>query len=369
MIAWAAASQSAAQVAMRDDAQDDAGRVISLTHPPRATRLRARPGDRDPVPTKPPDTARDPHSPTATVRGWSFAAGDSPPRSADTHVLPIPLRWLDGNRRDETWFEGSAVAHDVHGPLTSFATGDLLCGVLDIAEQDSIEPTIAAAYRQVQRDCVELGYPHLLRVWNFFGAINSGQGDEERYRRFCVGRAEVLGPLPAGGYPAATAIGIPGPPGRVQVAFLAARTAGEAIENPRQTSAWHYPREFGPVAPGFSRAMLLPWLPEPLLLVSGTASVIGHATVHASTAQQLDEALRNVDAVIATAAARLQRPLALGRGGALRVYLRDAEESPGVAARLRERLPPAVDWMLLHGDICRADLRVELELRQSCSPG
>lgn len=320
-----------------------------------------------PVPIDPADTNRKLHPPTEPVRGWTFAAGETARSGIGAHVLPIPLPWLDGTRRDETWFEGCAIAHAAEGALSLLATDDVLCGLLDVSERISLEATIAAAYRAVEEACTGRGFPHLLRVWNFFGAINAGAGDEERYRRFCVGRAEVLRSRPSGGYPAATAIGIPGPSGRVQVAFLAGRRAGSAIENPRQTSAWQYPRQFGPVAPGFARAMLLAWLPEPLLLVSGTASVVGHASVHASTGDQLDEALRNIDMVIATAATQLNRPLALGRGGALRVYLRDAGEACAVATQLRERLPPDVDWMLLHGDICRSDLRIELELRQRCT--
>ena len=31
--------------------------------------------------------------------------------------------------------------------------------------------------------------PHFLRIWNYFDAINAGDGDEERYRHFCSGRA------------------------------------------------------------------------------------------------------------------------------------------------------------------------------------
>jgi len=314
------------------------------------------------------DNARDVHALQTHARGWSFVADDAASALAGVNALPIPLRWLDGNRRDEAWCVSAAVVREVHGQMTLYATDALLCGLLDVTESGSLEPAIAAAYQQIQDTCAQRGFPHLLRAWNFFGAINAGSGDDERYRRFSVGRARVLAPAPDGGYPAATAIGIPGPSGRVQIAFLAAGRPGEAIENPRQTSAWRYPREFGPVAPGFSRAMLLPWLPTPLLLVSGTASVVGHETVHDATATQLDEALRNVGMVVDAAAARLQRPLALGRGSALRVYLRDAEEASAVAAQLSERLPAEADWMLLHGDICRADLRIELELRQSCLP-
>lgn len=306
--------------------------------------------------------------PAAPPGAWTFIAGVAAPLHADDRTAPIPLRWLDGNRRDEPWLEGVDAERESVGDATLVATADLLFGVFDFSERDAIEATIAATYARIQALCTARGFGHLLRLWNYFGAINAGDGDAERYRRFCVGRARVLDSAPTGGFPAATAIGIPAPSSRMQIAFLASRHAGVAIENPRQTSAWEYPREFGPTAPGFSRAMLLPWLRDPMLLVSGTASVVGHASVHSDTAMQLTEALLNVDTVIAAAAARLGRPLASGPGGALRVYLRDASEGPAVAAQLRECLPSGLDWMLLEGDICRRDLRIELELRQGCAP-
>ena len=49
--------------------------------------------------------------------------------------------------------------------------------------------------------------PYLLRVWNYLDAITQGDGDAERYREFCVGRARGLGRFDPSGLPAATAIG------------------------------------------------------------------------------------------------------------------------------------------------------------------
>src|SRR3546814_7749099 len=49
--------------------------------------------------------------------------------------------------------------------------------------------------------------PHLLRVWNYLDAITFGDGDAERYREFCVGRARGLGDFDTNALPAATAIG------------------------------------------------------------------------------------------------------------------------------------------------------------------
>ena len=44
-------------------------------------------------------------------------------------------------------------------------------------------------------------------MWNYLDAINEGDGDAERYRQFCVGRARGLGRPNGKRLPAATAIG------------------------------------------------------------------------------------------------------------------------------------------------------------------
>src|SRR3546814_12468443 len=58
--------------------------------------------------------------------------------------------------------------------------------------------------------------------------------------------------------PAATAIGRCDDARVVQVYWLAARTPGMPVENPRQVSAYRYPRQYGPQQPSFARAMLPP---------------------------------------------------------------------------------------------------------------
>ena len=98
------------------------------------------------------------------------------------------------------------------------------------------------------------GFPHLLRSWNYLDAITEGEGDAERYRRFCVGRAAGLGEVQIGTLPAATAIGRCDGVRTLQVYWLAARRPGTPVENPRQVSAYRYPRQYGPQSPSFARA-------------------------------------------------------------------------------------------------------------------
>ena len=143
----------------------------------------------------------------------------------------------------------------------------------------------------------------------------------------------------------------------IQVYGLAARVGGVAVENPRQVSAWRYPREYGPTPPTFARATRTG---ADQLLVSGTAAVVGHASRHAGdTLAQIDETLLNLDHLFAASghapgghdAARTL----------LKVYLRDAADAAIVERRIHERYPGLGGLLLLVGDICRRELRVEID--------
>ena len=95
--------------------------------------------------------------------------------------------------------------------------------------------------------------------------------------------------------------GIRGRDGRrvLQVYWLAARVAGTPLENPRQVAAYRYPRQYGPQSPTFARAMLPPAGSDMPLLLSGTASVVGHETRHpGDVLAQLDETFANLDSLL-----------------------------------------------------------------------
>lgn len=303
------------------------------------------------------------HEALATLLA-ATTADARPDVAAAARATRIPFRWLGGTSRTETWRTDGPVERSAEGPGGAYVCegADFQFGHLVIPlPSTGIEDATEAAYREVLDAGMRSGYPHLLRVWNYFGGINEGDGDRERYRRFCVGRARAIPAEPATGYAAATAIGMPGSGAELHLSWLAARRPGVPIENPRQVSAWEYPREYGPVAPGFSRAMLLEWNDPPLLLVSGTASVVGHESRHDEAIAQLDEALLNLDHVVARAAARLVAPSRPGAGTLLRVYLRDPADTAAIHARLLGRFGASTPFMLLHGDICRRELLVELE--------
>ena len=88
----------------------------------------------------------------------------------------------------------------------------------------------------------------------------------------------------------------------VVVYFLAGRVAPVFVENPRQVSAYHYPREYGTHSPVFSRAALLRQAQSLTLFISGTASIVGHRSLHlGDTAAQTRETLTNIEALLGEA--------------------------------------------------------------------
>ncbi|WP_293370488.1 hypothetical protein [Nevskia sp.] len=285
----------------------------------------------------------------------SFAYG---PTAAGTDEAALHLHLPphgDGSAQ-EHWLSPNPVTHRAAFGARIAEDGSLLYAAwtLDEAAHGGIEAASAQAYRQIAALLENGGYPHPIKIWHYLGAINEGTGDDERYRRFCVGRASAL--VPGQPLPAATAVGLQAEPDRLTVFLLAAKVPGIRIENPRQVPAYEYPRAYGPVSPSFSRAMLMPW---GQLFVSGTAAVVGHETKHPeSTGAQLRELALNLDALVAKAESIGGRRLA---PAALKVYVRRPEDLAEVEALAARLFPADCPRLTVLADISRADLRVEVE--------
>ncbi|HEX4508995.1 MAG TPA: hypothetical protein VH328_02905 [Burkholderiaceae bacterium] len=193
-----------------------------------------------------------------------------------------------GGARIDAWLASAPTTPGGRGPLAWRQDGHWLYGAIELDDTvgGDLQAAARAAYEAVFSTLAETGFTHLLRLWNYLPGINADGGGMERYRRFNAGRQAAF--LAAGlaafeGAPAACAIGVASGPLRVR--FLAGRQAPIAIENPRQVSAYHYPPAYGPRPPTFSRAALVQ-AGDPAgaatgegnvaLLVSGTASIVGH---------------------------------------------------------------------------------------------
>lgn len=290
--------------------------------------------------------------------------GADAPVNDDPRYLRVALQ-PHGAALLEHWRAQGPVARGREDGVAWAEDGALQFGAIELDEAEGgIEATATAVYARLGAFTRERGYPHLLRVWNYLDGITHGDGDAERYRVFCVGRARGLGEFDPHALPAATAIGHSSDGGarRLQVYWLASRTPGTPLENPRQISAYRYPRQYGPQPPSFARAMLPPGASMPLL-VSGTAAIVGHESRHAGDVEaQLEETLANLDSLIAAAHARRpELPLRMGAGTQLKAYVRDRDELEAVASLLRARLDPGVRFIVLHAAICRRELRMEID--------
>ena len=292
-----------------------------------------------------------------------FGFGADAPTSADPRYLQVALQ-PHGTAPLEVWRSHSPVRHGHQDGIAWAEDGDLQFGSLELdeADGDDIGATACEAYRRMIAFTRSRGYPELLRIWNYLDAITEGDGDQERYRRFCSGRAAGLGAFDASRLPAATAIGRLDGRRRLQVYWLAGTVPGCPLENPRQLSAWRYPRQYGPQPPSFARAMLPSSAAMPLLL-SGTAAIVGHRSLHADSIEtQLDETLANFSSLLGAAREhRPELPTRFGPGSRLKVYVRDRAHLDHVAELLARRLDPSVPRIILHAEVCRGELALEID--------
>jgi len=285
-----------------------------------------------------------------------------PAALADPRYLRVPLQ-PHGAAPFEVWRTGRPVRHGRDGEIAWATDGTLSFGVIEVEEHDGITAAAAHAYARLMDFVRGSGTPHLLRIWNYLDAITLGEGDTERYRQFCIGRARGLGGVEDLQLPAATAIGRCDDDRVLQIYWLSAVAPGTPVENPRQVSAYRYPRQYGPQPPSFARAMLPPTASQMPLLLSGTAAVVGHASQHADELlAQLDETFANFDALLGAARQRQpELPAQFGAGTRLKVYVRDLADLPTVERAFDARFGGRVAHIVLHAAICRRELCVEID--------
>jgi len=268
----------------------------------------------------------------------------------------------------ETWCVDGALDEGRDEGLHWRATPDLLFGVIEAHEApgagrgERLRALSARAYGRLFALMKARALPHLWRVWHYLADINGEDDGLERYRWFNLGRHDAFraeGAATEHLVPAASALGCGGGP--LSIAFMAGRTAPQAIENPRQVSAFHYPAQYGPRPPLFARAALARHGAREILFISGTASIVGHNSLHAAdVAAQCAETARNIRAVLAEANRH-------SRGGGFdasalvhRAYVRHAAHMPAVREALQHQLGGAA-VALLQADVCRRELLVEVE--------
>lgn len=238
------------------------------------------------------------------------------------------------------------------------------------------------AFESMKRALAEGGasFEDVVRVWLYQGCITEEVDGVERYRELNRARTDFFAniafdhrPIPVGHnghaiYPASTGIGtrchglitacMALQTGRKDVALL-------PLENPLQTSAFEYPKEYSAKSPKFARAMAVRMGDHVTTWISGTASIVNAETVHIGDIEkQTEQTLTNIERLIdAQNFARLgwaDAGATLDDLAKIHVYVKHAEDYEKCRAVCERRLG-RIPAIYAQADVCRPDLLVEIE--------
>lgn len=288
----------------------------------------------------------------------------------------IPFAYLESaTQANEVWCvaKNHTVTRGENQHCQWSKSDDIICVAHWLNKQDCahIEQATFDAYINIFSVLEQQRYPLMFRAWNYLPNINQGQGDNEVYKRFCTGRLrafEHLG-IPSSDFPAASALGHHGQGAVIYV--FASRITPVHFNNQRQVNAYEYPRQYGISSPSFARATTLSHGSARPLFISGTASIIGHQTLHADDVlAQLQVTTQNIEHLISTTKAHYRQEtqdtaphkdqhvdITLST---FKVYVRHHEHLESIQRWLKKHYPH-VHCIFTFADICRAELLVEIE--------
>ncbi len=219
----------------------------------------------------------------------------------------------------------------------------------------------------------------VVRAWLYQGGITDVEEGTERYRELNRARTDFFTEQEAKGllqirrhgvnyYPACTGIGMIGH--GLVISCMTLQTDRDDVrllplENPNQTSAFHYSAKYSPKSPKFSRAMAVILGNYVTTWISGTASIVHSETVHiGDAAKQTEQTIDNIEALISSENfARHGVPNAgakLEDLAKVRVYIKHPEDYEACRAVCEQRLG-SLPTIYAIADVCRPDLLVEIE--------
>lgn len=292
------------------------------------------------------------------------------PGVADTGIDPIECDELH-----ECWWYDGAVSYRQVGNVRIAECDDFAVLVMQCpdAEPAAFRGVTRQLYKELLAAVGQTGHANIVRFWNYFSNINLGEGDDEKYRQFSIGRAEAFEAcgMTDDVVPAATGIGSARDCNFTVIA-LATKHDFHNVENPRQVSAYQYPRDYGPRSPKFSRAGCVNIDSQQLLLISGTASIIGHKSMHAGDVElQCEETLANLGKLSEKLAevGHVDADAILDTESVVRVYIRDPSDLKYVKDRVEKHLGGnSKSVAYLHADICRKELQIEIDAAKFAGP-
>jgi len=231
----------------------------------------------------------------------------------------------------------------------------------------------------IELDWTEFQLGQVLRTWIYQGNLTLPEGKTQRYKELNRARTVFFRKtkflkkyLPRGHkgavYPASTGIGADDMDVVISAVALDTNRAdviAVPLENPNQTSAFHYGVVHSPKSPKFSRAMAVAAGKECIIFVSGTASITDSESRHIEDpVKQTEQTLDNIAALID--GKNLDKhgisgmDCGLGNLECVRVYVKRPAELELIQQVCKRRLP-GIPVLYTIADVCRPELLVEIE--------
>lgn len=277
-------------------------------------------------------------------------------------VVDEPGRWIE----DEDGLEERRLRTESGRILWSVRRRDALS-----LDSEAFRAAAYRAYCRIARRVADQKRAHPVRIWNFIPAILGPLGKlPHRYMVFNAGRFEAyerwLGNRERFDRKVATATGVGHFGDDLVIHCLTTVEPGVPVENPRQVAAYCYSRRYGPLPPCFARATRVGDRARPLLLVGGTASVLGEDSAHCGDlSAQTRETFANLASVVGAAlgeeSGQSSDAALLARYRSLRVYYVRGGDVPALRDALQAAFPSSTRIETVQADLCRPELLVEIE--------
>jgi enamine deaminase RidA (YjgF/YER057c/UK114 family) len=220
----------------------------------------------------------------------------------------------------------------------------------------------------------DMSLNHIIRQWNYIGNILTIRGGFQNYQVFNEVRSKYYDRYRTViSYPAATGIGMK--LNSVIIDFCAVKTDEsvriKGLSNPNQLNPYEYGQKMlkgkGKTKmhpPKFERALILALDKNAVLYVSGTASIIGQATIGKNDINhQIMVTIENIKKLTDTATISqiIGKDVRYSlKYNLLRVFIKSQEDFGLVKTICNEHFP-SVPAVYVEADICRRDLLTEIE--------
>ena len=274
-------------------------------------------------------------------------------------ILSSGLRSENKSQKYEIWQTDEKVSESCYEDIYIVKNNHLLFGSIIFDNNKSYEQLsekIQKSYSNFYRIANE-NKMQIVKIWHYIPELLKIYDHKKtNYSLLCESREIIYKEYYKNQcYPAATVIGIEG--NKILIYFIAANCdTYRTIENKRQVSSYNYPQNKFSEKPMFSRAVefSISSFDRNKIIISGTASIRGYKSMYSENIfNQLEEALKNYKNFL---------DIDDNPSNICRIYMSKKEKDNFQLINTKlENYFGKNKFILLYGDICRAELLIEIE--------